>query len=219
MTDMHHGLTEELLADLAFEQRPLPPSASQHLQECLQCRATYEEYLRVTGALALLPRQATTVPAVWPRIEEAMHANSAPRPAVQRRPQMIVRWLVAAGIVVLAFSLGRASAREQPGQSSRPREAPAGSAAAGDSLSAAESIQDAGTRYLTALSMLGEPGASAPARRQGREAAIATLYGATLELTRQGRGSANLASVGTLLEKERSEPAPSASLTTATQRN
>ncbi len=188
---------EPLLAEYAMQPlSEIPRGLQEHLESCRSCKRTVARYAALHVVTNALPSTATSARDLWPGISSAMRA--APRHGRMLRVSP-ARSALAAGIVLTAFLLGRVSVRPELPLASRAR------VVVTDSLSAAERIQEAGTRYLTALSLLGEAGVPRPARGQGREVAIATLYGATMELARQGRSSANLTIVASLLDHERNE--------------
>jgi len=64
-----------------------------------------------------------------------------------------------------------------------------------DPLRAAVEVQRTGTEYVAALRVLAERGDGQEERKQGREAALSTLYGAAHELVRLAPGDAGATSI------------------------
>ena len=206
ITGKHPCLSEEDLAELAFEPHRLTSGERAHIEECSVCSPHWNRYAHLQRSTIALPREAEMGRNVWPDIERGMAAPAAPR-IETRRFNSLARMAIAAGIIGIAFALGRASVSPQsvgatPASTVEPVAMPTR-----DVLAAAVEVQEAGTAYLTALANLKSTGAE-QSQAQGREAAVAVIQGATLELVSQGWQTDNMSRVAELLERQRVSAIP-----------
>lgn len=193
-------LSEEELAELAFNPPMEDSLARRHVAACASCGATLRRYSRLKSAAAALPPELKPARDLWASTRMAVAAMPS-RPAITGAPNLsrritarIARMAIAAGIIGIAFALGRFSVQDDRTLREEP--------VATDVFVAATEVQQTGTAYLTALARLEGVGSSSSGS-QGREAAVAVLHGATLELAKQGWKSNNLTQVANLLERER----------------
>ena len=121
--------------------------------------------------LAALPTEALSGADGWPEIETRVRGSRVGR---RGRP----RWMGVAAAAVI-FAAGAAGGFMARGVSSTPT---AGSM--DEALLLAAEVQRTGTQYVAALAAFASAVDSLPrnARAQGRDAAIATLFGAATEL-------------------------------------
>jgi hypothetical protein len=194
-------------------------SANAHLSECSTCADKLARLTTLLTRLRALPKEV-------PLQSNLRYGKKMPRLSAPRIPAWLSGAVAATILLVIGFALGRqtsalslsapevtrtADSRTVP---QLPVYYPTGAGASLDGLAAAERVQLAGTMYLTALAMLGNPDVPRSAVGQGREAAIATLYGAVMELERQGRSSNAIGTVANLLQTERKINTSSARITT-----
>ena len=143
---------------------------------------------------------------VWPDIELGMSVDGVSN-RTGWRFNSLARVAIAAGIIGIAFALGRASMSPtavvvQPASTSVPAAVPPR-----DVLAAAVDVQETGTAYLTALANLKLAGTE-QSQTQGREAALSVIQGATLELASQGWQKDDMSRVAELLERQRAAAIP-----------
>jgi hypothetical protein len=118
-----------------------------------------------------LPREALPARDLWPEIEARL---GQPVP-VRRRPSALLRLAAA----LLLFGSGVAVGHLW----SRPAAEPPAAVPVESPLAPAAEVQRAGTEYVAALAALRQE-TREEVRGQGREAALATLFGAAHELAR-----------------------------------
>jgi len=172
-----------------------------------------------------LPRQAAPSPFLWERIvhtlrEDGTLRSSAAAPVRRQGAEAGVRWLrpwaVAAASMAASVVLFGSGALMGHWMGTRSSERAFLAVREQDAAHLAQRVQEAGSAYVTALAALGDlrpalgqgPGggtAVTPAQavseiRQGREAAVAALYGATVELSRLAPGDPGVSEVLRVLE-------------------
>ena len=195
---VHEHISEEELAELALHGEQLATPVLERLGGCTSCRDAYERYARLRAALTALPSEGSPRADLWARLARRIERTQS---VSRSREPVWMRWgraAVAAGVVTLAFAIGRISASDAP---RREADLPT------DPYHAAVELQKAGTDYLTILAVLRRLDGPPSVRAQGRAAALATLRGAALELA-QGEGpNSALAGVASTLATERARDA------------
>jgi len=172
-----------------------------------------------------LPRQAAPSPFLWERIVHALREDGTLRSpgAVPVRhsasgagARWLRPWVVAAASMAASVVLFGSGALMGHSLGARSTERTLLAVREQDAAHLAQRVQEAGSAYVSALAALSdlrpelsqgrEVGvAAAPARaafeiRQGREAAVASLYGAAVELSRLAPGDPGVSEVLRLLE-------------------
>lgn len=178
-----------------------------------------------------LPREAASSDFVWQRIVRDLREDGTLRgagggpgiPAPYRRVEAgghrVRPWLVAAASMAASLVLFGSGALMGHWMGTRSTERAFLVVREQDAAQAAQRVQETGSAYVAALAALGDlrpaagqaspPGpAIVPARavadlRQGREAALAALYGAAVELVRVAPGDPDVADVIRILEMRR----------------
>ncbi|HEX8693981.1 MAG TPA: zf-HC2 domain-containing protein [Longimicrobium sp.] len=186
----HYG--EATLHDYA--DGTLPPgdeaAVAAHLATCGECRGRVERVRALTAALGALPRRAEPACDLWPGVEARTvepDRRVIPFPAAvapfHRRSAPSAAWQRAAAAVLLfvgGVGIGRTTTAAAGPDPALPAETPA------TAMEAAARVQRAGTEYVAAVAAFAAlTGQAEPAElAQGREAALAAMYGAAKELTR-----------------------------------
>lgn len=178
-----------------------------------------------------LPREAASSDFVWQRIVRDLRQDGTLRgagggpgiPAPYRRLDVggsrVRPWLVAAASMAASLVLFGSGALMGHWMGARSTERAFLAAREQDAAQLAQRVQETGSAYVAALAALGDlrsaPGRgldvgvqAAPARavadlRQGREAALAALYGAAVEVARIAPGDPDVADVIRILEMRR----------------
>ncbi len=189
---MRHPPEPHLIALAAGELEAAPAErVERHLRRCPRCRARLAAARRALDALAALPAEAAPPADRWPEIERRL--DEPRRPARRRRaprwsaPRWSAPALIAAALAlfVLGAAAGRLTAPQarSPLHAGAPLAAPVGAPPSAPDALAAD-VQRTGTQYVQAVAALGAAAGRAPARElaQGRDAALAALYGAAREL-------------------------------------
>jgi hypothetical protein len=129
--------------------------------------------------LASLPQEAEPERELWPGIAARIAAPAG----TTVRPRR-ARFLAQAAAALLLFASGVAVGRSWHSNDAPPAWPQR------DPLAAAVEVQRTGTEYVAALRSLAERSDSPGIRKQGREAALSTLFGAAHELVRLTPGDA-----------------------------
>ncbi len=197
---MHQHLSEEELAELALHPHEATSSlVPAQIGDCAECATLYGRYHRLHDAVSELPRTATPGRDLLPLVLRSVDEEPATlavglRPLIAPKRPLSVRVLAMAASVLLAFMLGRLSVNGNEEPSAVLPSSP---------LGAAMDVQEAGTKYLTAVAVLTRMDAPPQVRAQGRAAALATLYGAALQLAHFETPDGNLSGIATSLGAER----------------
>jgi hypothetical protein len=178
-----------------------------------------------------LPRDAAPSGFVWQRIVRDLREDGTLRgagggpgvPAPYRRLDVGGRrvrpWLVAAVSMAASLALFASGALMGHWLGARSTERAFLAAREQDAAQLAQRVQEAGSAYVLALAALGDsrpvagqapapgtpvvPALAASEIRQGREAALAALYGAAVELARLAPGDPDVSEVIRILEGRR----------------
>jgi len=175
---------------------------------------TPEEKLQFDG----LPKEASPSEFLWHRIVAPLRADGTLRRAAGRPPGLR-QWVVVAASMAASVALFGTGVfvGHRMGSRSTERTLLAVREQVGAQL--AQSVQETGTAYVSALVALsdlrlaevsrngpGSPGSSAKATSeigQGREAALGALYGAAFELARIAPGDSDVSRILQVLEQRR----------------
>ena len=165
-----------------------------------------------------LPREAAPSGFVWQRIVRDLREDGTLR-RVAAGGHRVRPWLVAAASMAASLVLFGSGALMGHWMGTRSTERAFLAAREQDAAQLAQRVQETGSAYVAALVALGDlrPAAGqasplgpavAPARavsemRQGREAALAALYGAAVELARLAPGDPDVSEVIRILESRR----------------
>lgn len=175
-----------------------------------------------------LPREAMPSASMWERIVRPLREDGTLRdPAATRVPPRPAKlagrglrpWVVAAGAMAASLLLFGSGTVLGHWMGTRSTEQVFLAVREQDAQHLAERVQAAGTAYVSALAALGDlrpvldraagSGTTGSASRavsgirQGREAALATLYGAAVELARLAPGDPDVSEVIRILEGRR----------------
>jgi len=175
-----------------------------------------------------LPRQAAPSAFLWERIVHTLRedgtlrrpgASRAPRHPGEAGVRWLRPWLVAAVSMAASLALFASGALMGHWLGARSTERAFLAAREQDAAQLAQRVQEAGSAYVAALAALGDsrpvagqapapgtpvaPALAASEIRQGREAALAALYGAAVELARLAPGDPDVSDVIRILEGRR----------------
>jgi hypothetical protein len=165
-----------------------------------------------------LPREAAPSDFVWQRIVRDLREDGTLRRA-EAGGRRFRPWLVAAASMAASLVLFGSGALMGHWMGTRSTERAFLAAREQDATLLAQRVQEAGSAYVAALAALGDlrpvagrapalgapvaPALAATEIRQGREAALAALYGAAVELARLAPGDPDVSEVIRILESRR----------------
>jgi len=194
-----------------FENLPRTALPSEFLWQRVVRALREDGILRGSGAAALAPDSSRVAHG------GSGAGDSGPRgePAVHRvRP-----WVIAAASMAASLALFASGALMGHWLGARSTERAFLAAREQEAGQLAQRVQEAGTAYVSALAALGDlrpaagratalgtpvaPALAATEIRQGREAALAALYGAAVELARVSPGDPDISEVIRILESRR----------------
>jgi len=158
-SQLHNFLDDELQGEELH-------AVQSHVEDCAECQTNLASTRALLHELKSLPTEAQTAPTPWnPPVQHQLNTVS---------PRFLA---IAAGAAIAIFAAGIfAGISMRPFSVSRPRVGDQGRA------QLTEEIQHSGTQYVTAIARWRRGESSKVGADQGREAALATLYGAAYEL-------------------------------------
>ena len=156
-----HDLLDDVLEDKELSAVQL------HVQGCAECQLALTSARKLLLELKSLPTEAQRIPATWIAPKPYWALTFLLRyPAIATATTMVI---FVAGICVGAWMGPFSSAVPVHSRND-------------ESESLAEDVQHWGTQYVTAIANWRREEPSGPDAEQGREAALAALYGAAYEL-------------------------------------
>jgi hypothetical protein len=203
-------------------------SVSHHVVICDRCREYAARATTLRDRTRAMPRVGAPPRDLWPSIERGIadaavrspgdgHSESGTGRLQKSWPWPGSTWhrrgllaVALAAAMVVSFGLGRLSTHmglvpSRASTSSAPNALASASRTAPDSLASAIAVQETGTAYLSALASLAreaDPGSSIV--YQGRQAAMAVMQGAALEMAQTNPEDRHIAQLAALLRTMRS---------------